>query len=239
MDQALILELERLSTAAKPAAERQLIEGWELRLGRGAVGRLNSVTTFGARPYRLFETIETVERRYQNRQRPVRFRITPLDDELDELLDARGYQRSEEVLVMTMPTSPVEPDPTVEFKPGVTKRWLDGYRRCRQDSEERVAEIGESLAALSLHHVAAIAEASVGVAVREGGWIGLFDISVAAEHRRQGRGGRMSRQLIGWGHEQGAIGVYLQASETNLAARGLYESMGFHEVYRYWYRDRF
>lgn len=212
--------------------------GWSVNLGRGEVGRMNSVTTFGHVPYEMFEAVETVERRYRARRRQVVFRLTPLDTELDDLLFARGYDRSEEIVVMQAPVRSGDQE-RIEILAGVTAGWLERYAAFRPAGPARAAEIGESLAALSLLHATfGVEEAAVGTAVLQGRWAGLFNVAVDPDRRRLGLGRRVSQGMLDWAARGGAEQAYLQVEEGNQAAMALYRSLGFEEAYRYWYRRR-
>ena len=233
-----IIEIERRSVRAVPPVEAALIEGWHVPFGRGQVRRMNAVTTFGIVPEELFETVEVVERRYATRHRPTWFRMTDLDTELDDLLFARGYERSAGTLVMRG-TVVGQPDPWVSMLDAVTPGWLDTLAELGGYSELRVAEIGEGLAALDLDHgVFRLDDRGVGLAVVDAGWVGLFDVAVAPGHRRQGLGTRITRSMLGWASAQGATHAYLQVMADNLAAVELYHRMGFQSSYEYWYRTK-
>lgn len=233
----MIDDIERAGFRAAPAAETFRIGGWSANVGRGAVGRMNSVTTFGAEPFDLFETVEQIERRYRNRGRPVRFRVTARDSDLDDLLDARGYVRGDDVLVLTAPAIPGDVDATTIR--GVTRGWLDRYRRFRPADENRAAEIGESLAALDREHLLFdLEERAVGVGIVDGGLVGIFDVAVDPSARRSRLGTRLTGSMLAWGASRGATTAYLQVESSNVAALALYRGLGFEEAYRYWYRSR-
>ncbi len=232
----MIDQLERTAFRAAPAAETFRLEGWSCNIGRGVVGRMNSVTTFGFEPFELFETVEQVERRYRYRGRTVRFRVTDRDEKLDDLLDARGYERSEEILVMTGPVAPGEVVATTLR--GVTAGWLSLYREFRPADEDRAAEIGESLAGLDRDHLLFDLEGrAVGVGVVDGSLLGIFDVAVDPTTRRAGLGTRITQSILAWGASKGAGTSYLQVEDSNQAAVSLYRGMGFEETYRYWYRS--
>lgn len=238
IDRALVAALETRLVRALPVVESTTIDGWHVPFGRGQVGRMNSVTTFATTPWDLFETVETVERRYRARRRPPMFRLTALDAELDDLLFARGYERSGDVLVMTGPASG-DPDPEVTMTSAVTPSWLADLRRMMGSTEERIAELGESLSGLPLRHGAfRIRDRGVGLAVVDDGWLGVFDVAVDESSRRSGLARRLCSAMLGWGAEHGAGDAYLQVLEGNVAAVALYGSLGFTESYRYWYRSR-
>jgi N-acetylglutamate synthase len=237
-----VAELERLTIRALPVVESTTLDGWHVPFGRGQVLRMNAVTTFGIASWDCFEAVETIERRYGSRKRPTIFRITALDEELDDLLFARGYDRSAEVVVMTAPTAG-RADETVTSTGAVTPGWLADLERLGGYSEARVAEIGESLSGLTLAHAVFRIGAdepqttAVGLAVLDSGWVGLFDIAVDEQHRRRGLGRTITSAMLAWGADRGAGSAYLQVHSTNDAALAMYASLGFAESYRYWYRS--
>lgn len=233
----MIDQIERAGFRAAPAAETFRLGGWSANIGRGTVGRMNSVTTFGTEPFDLFETVEQVERRYRGRGRPVKFRLTDRDVNLDDLLGARGYERSEDVLVMTRPTRAGEAGATTLR--GVTAGWLERYRRFRPADEHRAAEIGESLAGLDrTHALFDLEERAVGLGIVDGGLVGMFDVAVDPSVRRTGLGTRLTGAILAWGASEKATIAYLQVEESNVPATSLYRRLGFEETYRYWYRSR-
>jgi N-acetylglutamate synthase len=237
-----IAEVERVALRATPAVESTTLDGWHLPFGRGQVRRMNAVTTFGIASWDSFEAVERIERRCGSRRRPVIFRLTALDAELDDLLFARGYEKSGAVSVMTAPARGRHDD-AVAWTGAVTPGWLTDLERLGGYSEARVAEIGESLSGLTLPHAVfrigqgeASATAAVGMAVLDAGWVGLFDVAVDPEHRRRGLGTAITSAMLSWGAERGAASAYLQVVADNTAAVSLYSGLGFAELYRYWYR---
>ncbi len=235
----IIREIESRAIRAMPATETFRIEEWIGSLGRGAVGRLNSVTTFGTVPYDLFASVESVEHRYRNRSREVSFRLTELDAELDDLLWARGYEKSIEVSVMSTDQCVGLLDPEVTIRRAVTAGWVDDYKTLNACSELRASEIRESLSALDRDHALfSIETKAIGLAVYDSGWVGIFDVVVDNDSRRRGLGTRIVQTALAWGSELGAEHAYLQVVSSNTPAICLYQSLGFTEAYRYWYQRR-
>lgn len=239
MDRELILDLEERSSRAMPAAETVRVGRWLMSIGRGEVSRLNSAVTFGESPRReMFERIEAVERKYLSRGRDPKFRLTPLDQHLDERLHTRGYDSGPEVIVMTGPVGG-RTDGTVAVARAAGPTWLDRYSKWGGHSELRTAEIGESLGSLTLDMGAFMSPAAIGIAVIDGSWVGLFDIITDPDQRRQGHGRAMTETMLAWAATQGAERSYLQVVSTNEAAVAMYDALGFTESYRYWYRTEF
>lgn len=72
--------------------------------------------------------------------------------------------------------------------------------------------------------------------VVEGDHVGLFDVLVAPEARRQGLARRLTQAVGAWGQANGARSIYLQVVAANSAALALYAGLGFETVYSYAYR---
>ncbi len=207
-----------------------------MALSRGSLLRLNSCSTFGESPRRsMFERIEAVERRYDSRTRPTRFRLTELDRHLDERLESRGYERSIEVVVMTGPVGGTAIG-NVAVASAAGPTWLDRYVEWGGHDEMRRLELGESLGALTLDMAAFSSPAAIGVAVLDGSWVGLFNMTVDPAQRKQGHGHRLTSATLSWAATRGAKRSYLQVVATNGDAIAMYSALGFTETYRYHYR---
>ncbi len=60
----------------------------------------------------------------------------------------------------------------------------------------------------------------------------IENIVVAVEHRRRGIGSRLVREILRAARDAGAPSVLLEVRESSVAARQLYEQLGFTEVGR-------
>jgi GNAT superfamily N-acetyltransferase len=79
---------------------------------------------------------------------------------------------------------------------------------------------------------------SVGVAVPDGGWAGLFCMATEAAFQRRGAATAALRALSEWAAGKGAAQLYLQVMDTNAVAQALYAKAGFVTRYAYHYRDK-
>lgn len=258
---ALAARIEEASLNAWPALQQQLYHGWVLRFSRGFTRRANSVqvgpATDRAAPMddSLIERIRYCENRYAAEDLATVFRLTSLQpqEDLEMLLDERGYRRAGETLVMACalpePTAPID-DPLAEPRQGrqlaSVEDWLAIYASLAELPPEGAAlhrailrgipgQLGLWVSDGALAAASGLA-AACGLAVHEAELVGLFDIITAPARRQQGHGRAVVDALLRWGLSQGASYGYLQVTADNATAQGLYERVGFQPLYRYWYR---
>lgn len=77
---------------------------------------------------------------------------------------------------------------------------------------------------------------SIGRAVTDTGWTGIFNMATLPEARRRGAARAVLAGLTGWAHEGEQTSVYLQVEAESSTASHLYEGAGFEEVCVYHYR---
>jgi ribosomal protein S18 acetylase RimI-like enzyme len=78
--------------------------------------------------------------------------------------------------------------------------------------------------------------ASLGLAVVERGFVGLYGVVTQENLRNQGFGKQIMLHLMKWGQSKGATQAYLQVMLNNPPALHLYTKLCFEEKYTYWYR---
>lgn len=72
-----------------------------------------------------------------------------------------------------------------------------------------------------------------GRAVLDGDWLGVHDLRVRLERRRQGLAREVMGALLEWGAERGALTVWLHVETDNVGGRAFYDALGLgvhHEV---------
>lgn len=240
-----VLALEEASLNSLPGLQTLLYDGWILRYGAGYTGRANSVTALYGSTLETEEKIDFCERFYQERGLKPAFRLThhSQPESLDSLLEARGYRLGRGTSVKTLALTQEYPLPTeglsLEAKP--TQAWLETFFRMREQSEDYLPTLQAILENVpSRCAYATLSQedetVAVGLAIVENGLVGFFDITTHPEQRKRGFGRQMMHALLQWGRENGAQDAFLQVMQDNLPALKLYESLGFQEVYTYWYR---
>lgn len=75
-----------------------------------------------------------------------------------------------------------------------------------------------------------------GFGIIEHDHIGIFDIVVNKSYRGRKFGRNIMNGILNIAQEKGIGTAYLQVVVGNTVAENLYESLGFQEAYRYWYR---
>jgi ribosomal protein S18 acetylase RimI-like enzyme len=71
------------------------------------------------------------------------------------------------------------------------------------------------------------------MSVAERGMAEMGSIVVDADHRGQGLGRNIVKGLMGWARAMACSSAYLQVEQGNAAAIGLYEKLGFRQLYAY------
>jgi N-acetylglutamate synthase len=119
---------ETLMDAAWPAVERFDTGEWVLRAAAGVTQRANSVWPRGSAVEPQDALREAVQW-YRTRRLPLIFQVTdtPANSVLNGLLDAQGFTRQSETLIMARPAGSQADFPAgadVEILDGPTEEWL-------------------------------------------------------------------------------------------------------------------
>lgn len=235
-----IRRLELLAFKGWPALESRDIGGWRLRLSGGYTKRANSINALGPD----FSTdIEALEASYHNRRQVPAWRLTPLaPPEVGPLLAERGYQTIERSLLQVCPLHDrFRADPAVAISAAASAAWIEAFAIHSPVKPEHRGTMQKMLQAIAQPVGFAFVQRddrpmAMAIGAVEGDHMGLFDVLVMPEARRQGLARRVTESLYAWAWERGARHAYLQVVATNQAAMALYEAQGFRTVYAYEYR---
>ena len=234
-----VRRLERLAFRGWPALESQDLQGWHLRLSGGYTKRANSINAL--EPHSSAD-IETLEAPFRERRRLPVWRLTPLAPVgMADLLKARGYEPIERSLVQRCPLHDgFRADPAVEISPSPAPSWIEAFAthspvrpEHRQTMEQMLRAIAQPAGFAFAQHEGRPMAMAIGAV--EGDHMGLFDVLVMPEARRQGLARRVTESLYAWAWAKGARFAYLQVVATNAAAMPLYAAQGFRTVYEYEY----
>jgi GNAT superfamily N-acetyltransferase len=238
--------LEACTLRAWPALETEHYDGWTLRFANGYTGRANSVYPLYPSTIDLHTKLDTCEAFYKSRGLNASFKLTAAacPPELDAELERRGYARQSETGVMAIDLRAValpEPTVSVQLDDHAEDAWIDTYCAFNPAHVKHRATIGKLLAKIELRrHFATVRLngeiAAIGLAVHDGNYVGLFDIAVRADVRRQGIGRALVSALLRQAQADGVTVGYLQVVAGNAPAISLYHQLGFQPLYPYWYR---
>jgi GNAT superfamily N-acetyltransferase len=157
----------------------------------------------------------------------------------DAAFAAAGWERDEDVLVLTAPIGPPAPPAVpVDLAPAPDDAWLAGYRYRGSELPPVARQVLTSAedAVFASVRLDDGPLAAVGRGALTDGWLGVTAVTVAEEHRRRGLATAVMAALQEWAAERGAHSVYLQVVAGNGPARALYRRTGFIEHHRYHYR---
>ncbi len=241
--------IEEASLNAWPALQTHLYDGWLVRFANGYTKRANSVTPLYPGQIDLDSKIDWCEELYRQQNLPPVFRLPTFlrTGEIDGRLARRGYKKIDTTSVQVLDLSDyfAQLSPRVFILPGRSglEAWLSAFHRmtganpARADSDTHRQMLNNILGQkcfMTLHVENEVV--ACGMAVASNDLVGIFDVIVAPEHRRQGYGQEIMESLLDWAVNQNASYAYLQVVATNQPALNLYTKLNFTELYRYWYR---
>ncbi|WP_232806986.1 GNAT family N-acetyltransferase [Geodermatophilus chilensis] len=237
-----VADLERLATRGWRGSEEAPLGEWLLRGGGGFTGRANSALVVGDPGVPLPEAVEAVARWYGERGlRPCAMLPGRRSRAADAAFAAAGWERDEDVLVLTGPLTPAPADGVpVDLSPEPDDAWLAGYRhrgRPLPRSARAILTNAEDVVFASVRRdppPAPLAAVARGVVTDD--WLGVAAVTVEERYRRQGLATAVMAALQRWGADRGAHWLYLQVAASNAPARALYRRAGLIEHHRYHYR---
>lgn len=235
-----VRRLEELAFRGWPALESLDQAGWRLRFAGGYTKRANSIN---ALRQDASTAIETLEAPYRERGLTAVWRLSPLaPPAMDGLLAARGYRAIERSLMQRSRLhGRFASDPEVGIHPAPPPAWIEAFCTHSPVRPQHRGTMERMLAAIAPPAGFAFVEAAgrpmaMAIGAVEGDHMGLFDVLVMPEARRQGLARRVTESLYAWAWSRGARFAYLQVVSTNAPALALYEAQGFRTVYSYEYR---
>lgn len=239
----MIQLIEELSLNAWPSLQTLWVDGWVLRFANGYTKHANSINPLYVSTNGVEAQIEFCEEIYRRNNLPVVFKMTAAaqPENLDALLDARGYIVDSPTSVQTMELP--DGDSSQDTRPDatLTEEWLAAFCRISAIDDTRKPTLHQMLTSIVPQKCfAAILQAdqiiACGLGVRQGDYTGFYDIVTDKPFRQRGYGKRLMRSLLAWGKQNGARCAYLQVMLNNPPALQLYAQLGFKEIYQYWYR---
>lgn len=226
--------------ATWPAADYAQIGGFRVGRGMGGGDRVSAARAMT--PWDAAD-IPAVERQHRDWNQSAIFAVMESDTALEAALRARGYAASGPTLILRaavdcLTDRPVLPMTTFElWPPLVIQRDLwtaTGIGKDRQAVMERVRVPKVAILGRIEDRAAGVAFAAA-----DGRVAMLHALAVLPRWQRKGLAGWMLRRAAAFAARHGASDLVLAVSEPNVAARALYDQLGFEQFgrYHYWRKD--
>ena len=244
---AMVRRLEAVGFRAWPAASVHYDGSWAVRLTASHPSRrLNSVNPLDPADDRdIVKRIARIEQRFRAYERPIVFRMSPLaPTQLEAQLNAQGWLRVDETRVLAAQLDEMDLEGGYDLLPvRDVGRFVDAAIALNADDRVHKAGLSELLESIRPPHGMFVVEdeqgpAAAALCVHDNELAGLFEIAVRDGLRNRGFGRSIVRAALRWAAAQGATRGWLQVEAANRQANGLYERLGFAEIYRYVYRTR-
>ncbi|HEY4191821.1 MAG TPA: GNAT family N-acetyltransferase [Mesorhizobium sp.] len=242
---AIVRRYEAAGFRAWPAAAVHYDGTWVVRLTAGhPAKRLNSVNPLDPGDIgQIPERIGRASRRFEAYGRPLTFRLSPLSGSvIPAHLDAQGWSRFDESLVMRLPLADAAVADAMDQLPlRDISRFVGASLKVHDLDVSLRAGLSEIIGAIQPEAGLFVMERNdeplaTLICVHDGDLAGLFEIATDKAFRNQGHGRQLILSALKWARLRGAREAWLQVEADNHAALGLYRALGFTEVYRYHYR---
>lgn len=242
-------DVQLLAQAGWPPERSATLGDWTLRWTRGVTGRANSVRVGGDPGLPLPDALQQVNEWY-GAQHALPLLQVPEPWTADAELTALGWRVSRRTMVMTAPIEQLTPSggppqgTTVRGSDTPDDQWLEVLEDVAPQDRQVLRAVltgpGDRIF-LGLHdevdgRLLGVGRAST-ARLRDGRqrWAGITSVEVVPAERRRGVASALVATLAAWAAEHGCQTAYLQLLTDNVAARSLYERLGFrtHHHYRY------
>jgi len=245
-DSTLLSRVEDVGLNASGVPQQLWLDGWLLRLCPGKARRSRCVNALAAGRLPLAEKLRLSGAAFAAAGLPFYIRITPFSERgVDAALQGQGWTVLDPTCVMLRPgLATIAPSPTppgLAFVPLGAQAFADAVGTLRGSTLDECQGHANrlSLAPVAYRGFAFVspdgAVQACGQFVKEGEFVGLFDVFTRSERRGEGLSGNLCKRLLVLAANEGAILSYLQVDAQNVAARHVYQRLGFADGYRYHY----
>jgi ribosomal protein S18 acetylase RimI-like enzyme len=133
-------------------------------------------------------------------------------------------------------------DVIVQLQDRITDEWIHALFRLNGTTNPTLRRIVPSMfKAIPKETIVASIEidgrmVASGLGILDRGHVGLYAIYVDASCRRKGFAHSICSSILSEAHKKGMQNAYLQVVEGNTPAKHLYRTLGFEDLYTYWFR---
>lgn len=236
---------ECISMNAWPSLQWLIDEGWVLRFSKGYTKRANSVIPIFGSETNFSQRLQRVEKKYKSKNLPTIFKLTDEFKELDDFLSNRGYKKIGLTSFQTVSLNEVNLFKTSKYQVlnKYNKQWFDCFVEFSNLSKNNAQVLNEMLKNTPMNNYYFLISndesiVGCGLGVVEERYFGIFDIYINKAYQGQGFGKKLLKAMLNYGKELSLETAYLQVVDENTIAKSLYQSLGFKEEYKYWYRKK-
>ncbi|WP_417769358.1 GNAT family N-acetyltransferase [Stappia sp.] len=257
MDLARIRAIEDANLNGFPSDRLAMDGSWLARISPGnPARRVNSLNVMDPHDDAdARERLDAMLAVFADNDAAFHLRHTPLTPPaLVAIADAEGWTRTGETDVWSRPLAETadaeEPDEAAgpaRLRSCTLDDFLSAFvatggTRPEAVTPLAVARLGGALERIAVRRVTLVAEDCNGrplgvvLCVADRDMLGIYDLAVAPDVRRQGLGNRLVRAAMARGAALGCRLAWLQVTAENGPARALYRRLGFRDGYAYHYR---
>jgi ribosomal protein S18 acetylase RimI-like enzyme len=245
--------IEELSINAWPALKTLLYDGWIIRLSNGYGNRANSINPIYPSKRKLEEKLAYCDELFSHHNLSTNYKLIgfesfkPCEEQatLDKKLEELDYVIIHETSIQTCEIL----EPKERKREGIIVSgdfdniWIESAIAYSRIEEKYAPTFKAMLGNIAVQKIVVRKEvngvtAACAYGAIENGYVGIFDVVVKEELRGKGFGREIVDTVLYEASKLGVKNTYLQVMMNNLAALHLYESMGYKEIYRYWYRKK-
>lgn len=232
-----IERIERAGFTAWSPEQTTTINGWTVSSNGGFTRRLNSATVDGSADTSL-ATRDSIRDWLLERGSPMTIRITPLVDPATVAACERNWalESVDETVVMTRRLGDAAEDRGVQFVDPNDDVFVSELFSLNGQSDVFYRQWNGIVERLGISATGIwIPSEAVGFVGVDDEVAPVFSVAVSPNVRRRGFATRIMDAASTWAVARGCQIMFLQVLGTNVAARRLYEKLGFDDAYSYRY----
>ncbi len=239
--------VEELSFNAWPSYKTELYDDWLIGYSDFYTHRTNCVNIIGASRLPLQDKVAYCEANYRRLHTPSIFKINPVfHSQLNQYLHSQGYEVEHETDTYGIDLNELQPsvDPTftVELSNEVSATWITNLFRLNKTTNpshlsivpKMYEAIPRDVVSACIRHDGVIIATGLGIMERD--HIGIYAIYVDENWRGKGVAKTICSSLLLEAKIRGLHRGYLQVVKGNDIAKRVYEALGFHYLYTYWFQ---
>ena len=249
-DPTLLSRIEDAGINASAPPRQRWVDGWLVRFSPGKAKRARCINPVATGRMTIEKKLEICQSLYDSVGLGLMVRVTPFSqpEGIDAELARFGFEAHEETCVMVssgrVDRPPATPPRGYRIEPlshralAETVGQFRGTPLAQREAHaERLEESPVPFSAFAVFDRNGIAAACGQYAI-EAELVGLYDVFTSPAARSFGLATALCQHLLAKAASHGGKVAYLQVEGTNVAARRIYERLGFSVAYTYHYRIR-